>query len=326
MKYVRYIVAAVLLILIVTGVSVQQAKSSETAYLLDTIIQVTAYGVGKSEAVRAAVSRIEEIDATFSAYREGSEIDKINSAPAGTPVQVSEEVYGLIRRANHFSELTGGAFDITVKPLVDLWGIGTDHARVPAPEEIQNTLAAVGYQYVELDDAARAVTLRKNGMGLDLGAIAKGYASDEAVRVLKEHGVKNAYLDLGGNIATIGGKPQALGEILTGKGLRRNFTVGIQNPDGARGEIAETVEMPLSGGVVVTSGDYERFFEQDGVRYHHILDPRTGYPARSGLRSATVVRENGAEADALATSVFILGREGAQITEDSSEVILLPEG
>ncbi len=323
MKAIKYIAAVLLAVLIIGGFAMQPASYQQTQYYLDTVITLTAYGRQGKQAVEAAMERIRQIDSLMSAYREDSDIGRVNQAPFGTAVPVSEETYRLLCRAQEFSKLTDGLFDFTLKPLSDLWGIGTDHARVPEETEIQEALAKTGWEFVRLSDNPYSVTLEKEGMALDLGGIAKGYASEEAARVLREHGVENACLDLGGNIVVMGQMPLGWMDCLIQRRRLRPFLIGIQDPNEPRGTVGK--ELEIADGCVVTSGDYERYFEQDGVRYHHIFDPRTGRPAESGVRSATVVGSDATAADALSTVFFILGEEAeGKWQEYYDEVIFLP--
>lgn len=307
MKAVKYIALGVLLLMLVSQIAFEPKKYEETQFCLDTVVTLTVYGNGAKNAAESAMERIEEIERKFSAYRTDSEISKINNAPYGTAVRVDDEVYRLIERAIEFSRMTDGAFDITLKPVSDLWGIGTEKERVPQPWEIASALEKTGWENVVLSDNAHEVTLKKEGMALDLGGIAKGYASDEAARVLRECGIKNACLDLGGNIVVMGEMPLGFMDMMRFGSRTRPFTIGIQEPDASRGSVLKTVT--VNDACVVTSGDYERYFEQNGARYHHIFDPKTGLPAKSGVRSATVIAKDAATADALSTAFFVLGND-----------------
>lgn len=308
MKWMKYTATTLLLLLIISGVVMQPKSCRETIYSLDTVITITAYGKNAKEGVRAAISRIEEIDAKMNAYNVDSDIGRVNAAKYGVAVSISEETFTLLQRAQEFSKITDGLFDFTLKPLTDLWGIGTEHAYVPTQTEIEEALLKTGWEFVHLSEDSFSVTLEKEGMGLDVGAIAKGYASDEAARVLRENGVENACLDLGGNVVVIGKRPLGLLDSIKNGGYYLPFTVGIQDPHAPRGQIYRKVTMQEDG-CVVTSGDYERYFEESGVRYHHIFDPRTGRPADSGVHSATVIARDGTAADALSTVFFILGND-----------------
>lgn len=305
MKALRYISLGILIVFLMLNISFAPGKCVKTEYCLDTLVTLTAYGRGASKALDKALDRIREIDEKMSAYNPKSEIYKINNAASKTPVKVSEETYRLIEKALGFSHMTDGIFDITLKPLSDLWGIGTENAKVPTDDEIKTASLKTGWESVKLLEEEYSVMLEKEGMALDLGAIAKGYATDEAVRVLKEAGIKNACLDLGGNIYALGKMPLGFFDMIKFGSRTRPFFVGIQAPDEVRGS-AEKV-LSVEDGCVVTSGDYERYFEEGGVRYHHIFDPRTGRPAVSDVRSATVLAQDATAADALSTVFFILG-------------------
>ena len=230
----------------------------------------------------------------MSANAPGSEVDMVNQAAGKAPVRVTDDFFAVMARAMELAKLSNGLFDPSVGPLVKLWGINTDHARVPSPPEIAAARRLVGWRDVVLDPAARTVFLKRPLMSLDVGGIAKGYAADEMVRILGARGVKSALIDLGGNIFAMGSKPDG-----------RPWRIGIQDPDAPRGTsfgVATVVNM-----TVVTSGVYERFFIQDGKRYHHIMDTRTGSPVDNGLASVTVIADRSFAADGLTLSLFSLG-------------------
>ncbi len=271
----------------------------EGKLLLGTTINVTLYEEGPDDVFDRVFDRVQEIEERMSTSTDdydSTELLEVNRSAGIAPVEVSADTFEVVRRALEYSELTNGAFDVTIYPLVELWGIGTEGARVPSEQEIQARLDLIDYRKVELDPEARTIYLPETGMGLDVGAIAKGYAADEARRILREDGVDSALLDFGGNILTVGRKPSGT-----------PWSIGIQNPDDGRGRFLGILESGPRA--VVTSGDYERFFIQDDVRYHHILSSRTGYPARPGLASVTVVTEDSTDADALATALYVMGAE-----------------
>ncbi len=320
MKYIKYAACLLVLLLLLSG-SLQRPRSHhETEFLMDTVVSVTAYGAGAEKAVESVFLRLREIDRKCSAHNPDSQLAKINAAPKDTPVAVDSDLYHLIRTALRFAETADGLFDMTLLPVSNLWGFGTNSASVPAENALQAALQLTGCDQLILDDNAQTVTKRRDGVQLDLGGVAKGYASDEAVRILKEAGIQSAYLDLGGNVAVIGGMPLSLWESLRAGQKTRPFTIGLQQPDAPRGTVLETIT--LSNGFIVTSGDYERYFEQDGLRYHHILDPRTGHPADSGLRSVTIIAQSGLEADMLSTALFVAGKEEKPLLYASCDEII----
>lgn len=272
---------------------------SETELRLGTTITVSIYQDPPDDAFERVFDRVLEIEEKMSTSTqdyESTEILEVNRADANTPIEVSPDTFHVVERGLEFSEISGGAFDITVAPLVQLWGIGTEGARVPDEEEIEATLPLIDYRRVRLYPERDAIGLAREGMGIDVGGIAKGYAADEAVRILAELGVDHALLDFGGNILTLGVKPDG-----------SRWRIGIQNPDQTRGSYVGIVE--IAEEAVVTSGPYERFFVKDGVRYHHILDTDDGYPVRNGLASVTIVTADSTAADALSTACYALGLE-----------------
>jgi thiamine biosynthesis lipoprotein len=199
--------------------------------------------------------------------------------------------------------LSRGRFDVTIGPLVKLWGIDTEDARVPAPEEIAAVLPLVDYRKAVLDPTPRRVFLQIPGMALDLGGIAKGAIADSAGVLLRSLGVRRALVNLGGNILAVGDHPRG-----------RPWRIGIQDPWLTRGRYFAEVE--IKDASVATSGRYERWFESGGVRYHHILDPRTGFPAETDIASVSVIAPKGIDADAMSTVVFLLGAdEGLALLE-----------
>jgi thiamine biosynthesis lipoprotein len=285
-----------------------RAEPSRAEFALGTICSVSLFDQAKAGVYQEIFSRIREIENRMSVNLPGTDIDRINAAAGVQPVQVHDDVFGVIRRAVHFANVSGGAFDPTVGPLVSLWGISGDNPRVPSQAEIDAVLPLINWQNIELDPAARSVFLKQPGMALDLGAIAKGYAADEAAAIVKKSRIKRAIIDLGGNIITCGEKKD--------KSL---WKVGIQNPVESRGAYLGIVQAREQ--CVVTSGVYERYFEADGVRYHHIFSPSMGYPVRNDLLSVTIIASNSMDADALSTAAFVLGYEKARALIESLEGI-----
>ncbi|MCX7786885.1 MAG: FAD:protein FMN transferase [Spirochaetes bacterium] len=282
---------------------------SRVEFLLGTTCGVTVYGVKDTKALDAVFQRVREIENRMSVNIETSEVSEINRNAGIKPVRVSEETFHVISEGLRFSALSKGAFDIAIGRLVSLWGIGTDHARLPTPREIQEALAFIDYRSVELNAGNRTVFIKQKGIALDLGAIAKGWAADEAARVLREQGIQHAIIDFGGNILVMGSHPEG-----------RPWRIGIQNPETSRGSYLAIV--PGADLSVVTSGTYERFFiGPDGVKYHHLLDTKTGYPIRNGLDSVTVMAKKSIQADGLSTTLFALGwEEGLKLAESLEEV------
>lgn len=265
-------------------------------YSLGTMNSIRLYGCSERELLEDTVKRISEINDRMSAYQPESDISQINFHAGWKPAAISKETLRLLKTAKNFSAFTAGAFDITIRPLVTLWGINQKPQFIPEQQEISSALSLVNSDDLQLDEANGTAYLKKAGQAVDLGGIAKGYAADEAKRLLEESGVKSALINLGGNILTIGSRPDGT-----------PWKIGVQNPAALRGEFLGMLS--VQGQTVVTSGSNERFFVKDGVRYHHILDPHTGMPARSGLLSVTVVGADSMTADALSTAAFVLGME-----------------
>lgn len=268
-----------------------------THMTMDTVVEIRfqAPGTRAAEEIRDAVfAEIERLERLFSRSVEDSDVVAVNKEAGRRPVTVSSEVFYVTEQALHFAELSGGAFDLTVAPLTDLWGFFSEYDyRVPAPGEIKATLEFVDYGLVVMDPDRQSIFLPVEGMGLELGGIAKGYIVDQALKILSEAGIQNAYINAG-DIGLLGSRPDG-----------EPWRIGVRNPRDKSDIIAV---LPLTNRAVDTSGDYERAFEEGGVKYHHLLDPETGMPAME-LASVTVVAETTMEADALSTAAFVLGLE-----------------
>jgi thiamine biosynthesis lipoprotein len=283
---------------------------AQSEFVLGTVCTVNLYRYGSSRIYGNIFSRLRELEGILSANSADSALSAVNAAAGIGPVPVGEDLLRVLERALSFARASGGAFDPSIGPLVKLWGIGTDGARVPENGEIEAALSLVNWREVLVDRDKGTVFLPRPGMALDLGAIAKGYAADEAVKIIAAAGIPLAMVDLGGNIYAYGEKEQ-----------NQPWRIGIQSPLEPRGIYLGVVELqrPEPAGppvkrTVVTSGIYERFFEDAGRNYHHILSTRNGYPAETGLLSVTVIADNSMDADALSTAAFALGwEEGAAL-------------
>ena len=280
-----------------------QQDFSRIEFALGTFCSIDFYEKGHDRVYNEVFTRLREIDILMSRFIASSDISRINASAGIEPVHVHEDVFYLIEKAVYFARISSGAFDPTVGPLVSLWGITGNDPRVPSQEEIDVILPLINWQYIELDAVDFSVFLPHHGMEIDLGAIAKGYAADEALKIIMNYGVKRAKIDFGGNI------------IMYGERADRNpWRVGIQNPIEMRGTVLGIVDVKNES--VVTSGVYERFFIEEDVRYHHIFFPFDGYPVNNGLLSVTIISENSLEADALSTAVFVMGFEkGRELIE-----------
>ena len=273
-------------------------------FAMDTVMDFLAYGQEGETAVRAAEQEVYRLESLLSRTREGSAVFRLNGS-SGEAVEAGEELCGLIQRARGFSDATGGAFDITLAPISSAWGFTESEYRVPSREELEALLPYVGMEHVHVlegDDGLSTQAVLDPGTQIDFGGIAKGYASDRAAEIYREHGISSGYANLGGNVWCTGENPES----------GAAWVIGIQDPADAAG-VAGLLEM--DGGYAVTSGAYQRYFEEGGQVYHHIIDPATGAPAQSGLTSITVVAEdevgNGTMCDALSTALFVMGEEKA---------------
>nr|WP_207728724.1 FAD:protein FMN transferase [Clostridium botulinum] len=280
----------------------EEPVSRET-YLMGTIINIKAYGKNADKAVQSSVDKISDIENKMSLNISTSEVNKINKNAGIAPVKVSKNTFDVVKASLIYSEKTKGSFDITVEPLVSIWGIGTDKARIPSKDEINNALKLINYKDVVINEKESTVMLKRKGQAIDLGAIAKGYTADELKKVLLNYNVSSAFLSLGGNVYVLGNKPD-----------KTPWKIGVQNPLEPRGDYLGIVS--VSDKSVVTSGNYERFFERNGKRYHHIFDTKTGYPAEKGLISVSIISDKSIDGDALSTSVYTLGLdEGKKLIE-----------
>ncbi len=253
-------------------------------------------GLEDQALVDRAFGRLAEIEAALSGHVSGSEISRVNAAAGISPVAVGGDALAVVTRDLEYARLSGGAFDPTVGPLVRLWGIGTKDARLPAPSEIRGALALTDWRDVVVDPVGKTIFLRRPGMALDLGSATKGYAADAVASILRGSGVRKALIDLGGNILVMGTRADG-----------KSWRIGLQDPFKSRGSMLGVAS--LEDESMVTSGIYERYYEEDGRRYHHILDTSTGYPADKGLVSATVIAPKSFDADGLTTAILALGRE-----------------
>ncbi len=286
--------------ILVLSISCEHEKPySRETFVMGTQAWVTIYGLDEEAAEAAAgeaLGELHRIEGFMSNWKKESEISLLNRESDGAPHKLSSELFHVISRAVYFSDVTAGAFDISARPLVQLWGFGGGTAKLPTGSEIHAALQKVGYNKILLDIEAKSIILPP-GMELDLAGIAKGYGVDRAASILKKHGVERGMVNLGGNIYAIGSPPG-----------KKGWRVGIRDPRGGRNT---TGSLLLTDAAVSTSGNYENFIELDGKIYGHIIDPRIGRPVSHTL-SVTVVATNALEADALSTGFFVLGLESSQ--------------
>lgn len=277
---------------LLTGCSGAPAQEPETAtfFAMDTAMDFTVYG--DATLLDEAETLIGSLEEQVSVTDEHSDIYAIDHTGSGS---LSGNAAELMEQALELCRRTGGALDISVYPIVRAWGFTTGGYQVPDEETIQSLLPLVDYTQIQYDAATGVVALPE-GMEIDLGSVAKGYAGQLAAQMLREHGVQSALLNLGGNVQTVGAKPDG-----------SPWQIGIKDPQGEDAMMVLSVEDQA----VVTSGGYERYFEQDGQTYWHIMDPSTGHPADSGLISVTIVGDEGVVCDGLSTALFVMGLEKA---------------
>lgn len=289
----------------------QSKPSKETRFLLDTVVEITIYDDNSKKIIDELFDKIEDMENKYSRYVEGSEISEINSNP-GTFVSVSEDTFELVEHCLYFSAISDGLFDISIGPLVDLWDINGENPKVPSRSEIDEAKNKINYRNIAVDRENRAVSVT-DGMSIDPGAVAKGFITDRLVAVLRERKINSALLNLGGNLYMLGTKPDG-----------SSWTIGIRDPYGLQGDYIATVS--LKDMSIVTSGIYERYFEADGKRYHHILNPKTGYPEDNELASVSIISPSSTLCDGLSTTCFLLGlNDGMELIEslDNTEAIMI---
>ena len=269
-------------------------EASRDLFAMDTYMTLTAYGEHAQEAVDKAAERVEALDALLSTGDADSEIYQLNQNGEAT---LSEEGGYLVERALELYEKTEGAFDIAIYPVMQAWGFPTQEYHVPDDATLKEKLALADASKVDYDKETRKISFEQDGMEIDLGGIAKGYTSSQIMKIYEACGVTSGLVNLGGNVQALGGKTDG-----------SKWRVAIQSPDDTEDYLGI---LEIENQAVITSGGYERYFEEDGVTDHHIIDPATGYPADSGLISVTIVSDDGTLADGLSTSLFIMGEEKA---------------
>ncbi|WP_325200186.1 FAD:protein FMN transferase [Oscillibacter sp.] len=284
--------------------SPDEAQESIQVIAMDTAMLITTYGERSPAAAYACEDTIRDLEKKLSRTLEDSDVSRLNAA--GRRMEIQGDLLRLLRSAGWYYELTDGAFDVTVAPVVSAWGFTADGFRVPSQAELDGLLELVDGSQVSMTDYhTDTATVRLGpGQSIDLGGIAKGYAADRIVEVLREYDVPRANINLGGNVLAYGDRPDGT-----------PWRVGVQDPARAGEQNAFAGVLALTDAYAVTSGGYQRYFEEGGRRYHHIIDPATGYPADSGLSSVTVVANigegSGTMCDALSTALFIMGEEQA---------------
>lgn len=282
------------LILCLSGCSVANNKTQQEIYAMNTVMNLSVYGENATKAIQQAVEKINSLDVLFSVTNKSSDIYKVNSSQ-GETLNINQETADLIMEAYSYGAKSKGALDLTIYPVVKAWGFTTDTYRVPTAAELTSLLKYVDYSAVKIDTDKSQVCIPKH-FEIDLGAVAKGYTGNKIIEILKQNGITSALINLGGNVQTLGNRPDG-----------SKWTVGIQNPS------SQSYFATLSVGeaAIITSGGYQRNFEQEGNIYHHILNPATGYPANNGIISSTVIAKDGTQGDALSTALYVMGTQQA---------------
>ncbi|MDX9872680.1 MAG: FAD:protein FMN transferase [Clostridia bacterium] len=305
-------------------VFLQPREFTGEEFLMDTLVSISAYGAD-TDLLRSATNeafaemrRIEDLTDRFDAKKNpadpSSEVNRINEMAGIAPVPVGEDVFTMLQAAKAYFTLTKGAFDVTIGPVMDLWGFGRESYHVPTEEELREALTLVDSDQLILDREKQTAYLAQPGMSLDLGAIAKGYAVERAAAVLRERGIERALINAGGNIRVLGERAQ-----------NTPWRIGVQDPR-APSELAGIVE--LTAEAATTSGDYNRVFTLDGKNYHHLISSLTGYPAEDNI-SVTVITPDAFQGDLLSTALFLLdSSEALRLAEEleDTEVFLITSG
>lgn len=288
----------------ITGCQNQKEPVTKHGFYFDTVIQITLYDDSKESLIDECFDMAETFQQTISKTEPDSDIYKLNHAN-GEPVTVSDDTLALLETGQRYYSLSGGSFDITIGALADLWDVKNNPGTLPSTEEIEEALSTTGWENIQISGSQ--VTLKNPDTQLDLGGIAKGYMADRMKEYLNAHGIREGFINLGGNVLLLG--PKSSGE---------PYTIGIQKPFSPDGTPMFTVKP--TDGTVVSSGIYQRYFEKDGRIYHHILDPATGYPYENGLLSVTILCPASVDGDALSTTCFSLGlKEGMALVEETPD-------
>ncbi len=294
----RYLLVPLLLLLLLLTACGRQGETEpptvqRTNFQMDTVVTITLYDWTDETAIDKAFREIDRLEALLAVEKEGSDLDRLARAAGQDWVEIAPETQEVLELAKEYYEKSDRLLDVTAGPLIDLWDINNG-GHYPTREELDEVLPLIGCDDLLVEDG-RAY-LARPGMEANLGAIAKGYIADRVKDLLLDLGVEHAVLDLGRNILLIGEKNDGT-----------PFRIGVQDPNGDQGALLAVLE--VSDKSLVTSGVYERYFEYEGTRYHHILDPVTGFPADNGLAAVSILSDNSAQGDALSTACLLLGQE-----------------
>lgn len=276
---------------------------SDSEFLLDTIVTIKIYGHSDESIFNDIFSYIRNLENTLSVHVENSDLWKLKQNAGKEWTEVSDDTMQIIKRSIEISKMSEGLFDITSGPLIDLWNIDPPTGHYPTDKEREEAISLIDYKNIEVDEIHNTIRMKKSGMEANLGAIAKGYIADKVKNYLKDKGINQAIINLGGNVLLLGKKTDG-----------SDFRIGIQDPDSERGAYLGLVE--VSDKSIVSSGTYERYFIYEEKKYHHILNPFTGFPQENRLKGVSIISDYSTDGDAFSTTVFLLGLEkGMQLVE-----------
>ncbi|XOQ48790.1 MAG: FAD:protein FMN transferase [Eubacteriales bacterium] len=311
-KKLAYLLFSVLIavIAVLAGILIksnQKPQSFEcTNYAMGTYVQQTVYGKNGQQAAKAAAQKIGELENLISWRHSDSDVTKLNQASGSDWVSIDPKTAEILQKSLDVADKSYGAFDPTILPVSSLWDFGGENQHLPSKEEIQKYLKYVNYQELRVDTQESTASLKRHYMAVDLGAVGKGAACDEAVAAYKQAGAESGIIAVGGSVGVFGTKKDGT-----------PWNIAVRDPHSSETQSTSLGAIDLRSGYVSTSGTYEKHFTKDGVTYHHLLNPKTGYPENNGLVSVTVVCDNGALSDALSTACFVLGREkGAELLKE----------
>lgn len=312
MKRIKIVAIIMIITVLIVGCGekTDDNKISKREFLMGTVVDIDVYDKLDEEILEKVYDRLFEIESKMSKTIKTSDINKVNKKSGINSVQVDEETWKTIKKTKNLSNLTGGEFDPTIGPLSNLWEINSsdpDRKNIPKDKDIKRLLNKINYENIILENNNK-VYLKESGMELDLGGSAKGFAADEAKKILMENGSNSAMIDLGGDLYALGEKPN--GEA---------WRIGVRDPRSENKDYLGVLEIRDKS--MVTSGDYERYFEVEGKRYHHIIDPKTGYPVDNDLMSVTIISNSSLEGDVFSTASFIMGLDnGKNFIENQKEI------
>ncbi|MFN8579119.1 MAG: FAD:protein FMN transferase [Candidatus Sericytochromatia bacterium] len=300
-KHIISLISLFLLLISFTSSSIAKEspikKYTQAQYIMGTIFKIEIYSEDKNKAnlaFKEAFKEIRRCDTILSDYRKDSELAKVLEEASSHPVKVSDDFFYITKRALYFSNITNGLFDITIQPLIKLWGFKDKNFKIPTKKQIDEVKSYIGYGNIILDEDNKTIFIKNSKTKLDFGAIGKGYAIDKAVNVLKKIGIKSAFVDSTSNQYYLGTPPN-----------KSYWTVGIKDP---RNTNKILKYLYIKNKSISTSGDYEQFFIKDKKRYSHIINPITGYPIKDAIAS-TIVSESSTDSDALSTSILLINKE-----------------